>query len=148
MQLDWPSWMKDDVWQFIIAGISIPVIGIIVAIILALRSKRPSKVSSIDGDDNIQVINSPGTVINKTKAEKLDTRYDQLTQEIQKEMNVKTEREIEEILKTINGYATAYDYTKAINFYDENRNVLDANKDKFEKIIKQIEILISEAKNG
>lgn len=79
--------------------------------------------------------------------ETLDRRYYQNTKRIQQEIGAKTEREIEEILKTINDHVTVYDYTKAINFYEENRNMLDAHKDKYKELIKQIEMVISEAKN-
>ncbi len=63
--MDWPSWMQDDVLQWL-TGIAIAVIGIIVSVVLALRSKRSSKGPSIDGENNIQINDSPGATVIKT----------------------------------------------------------------------------------
>ena len=60
--MNWPDWMEDNVWQWL-TGIIIAIIGIIVPIVLALRSKRSSKVSTIKGDGNIQVVDSSEVTI-------------------------------------------------------------------------------------
>ena len=150
--MNWPNWMEDHVWQWLTC-ISISVIGIIVAIVLALRSKHSSTTQSIAGDGNVQVINSPGAIINNVNLEKLSTQEIQLAREIQHDENTKTksecsQREIEEIYNSIYNHVTSLDYTKAINYYANNRDLLDANKVKHKELIKQIEILISEAEDG
>ena len=149
MQLDWPVWMEDNVWQWLII-IAIGIIGIIVPIVLKLRSKRPSKVTRIDGDDNIQVINSPGATINKVSQIKDGNSDYRLVQELQKGIENRREcsqREIEVIHSSIFSHVTSYEYTKAINEYENNRKVLDAHKDKYKELIVQIEELILEARN-
>jgi hypothetical protein len=165
--LNWPNWMEDNVWQFLIAGITIPVIGIIVAIVLTLRSKRSSTTQSkagdgnvqvinspqiIAGDGNVQVINSPGAIIYNVNLEKLNTQDIQLAREIQQDGNTKTKsecslREIEEIYNVIYNYVTSLDYSKALKYYGKIRGVLDANKIQHKEPIKKIEILISEAED-
>lgn len=84
--------------------------------------------------------------------EKQDSRDYKFSKGIQQEIEAKperewSEREIEEIYNIIYSHVTSLDYTKAINVYEENLNVLDAHKDKYKESIRQIEILISEAKN-
>lgn len=167
--MNWPNWMEDDVWKFLIAGIGIPFIGIIIAIVLALRSKRSSTTQSIAGDGNsqvvnsptqsiagngnVQVINSPGAIINNVNLEKLSTQDIQLAREIQHDENTKTKsecslREIEEIYNVIYNYVTSLDYSKALKYYGKIRGVLDANKVQHKEPIKKIERLISEAEDG
>ncbi|KHE91406.1 MAG: hypothetical protein K8F52_01835 [Candidatus Scalindua rubra] len=56
--MNWPNWMEDYVWQWLTV-VAIGIISIIVTIVLALRSKYSSQRPNINGDDNIQVTNSP-----------------------------------------------------------------------------------------
>lgn len=84
--------------------------------------------------------------------EKYDNPDYQPAQALQQEMEAETKREyskgeIEEIHSIIFDYVTSLDYIKAIDFYERNRNVIDAHRDKYKEPIKQIEMLISEAKN-
>lgn len=84
--------------------------------------------------------------------EKYDNRDYQFTKEIQQVIEAKPKREcskeeIENILNIIYNHVNSLDYPKAINVYEENRNVLDTHKNKYAELIKQIEILISETKN-
>ena len=149
--MNWPRWMEDDVLQWLIV-ISIAIITIIVSIVLKFWTKHSSKVSSINGDDNIQVINSPGTIINKVNQIKHDHSDYQLVLDLKQEMKAKTnrecsQREIEGIYSSIYNHVTSLDYAKAIKAYEDNRDMLDFHKDKYKELIEQIEILISEAKN-
>lgn len=56
--------MKDHVWQWL-TGIILGIIGIIVSIVLFFFSSAtpPTQISSITGEDNVQIVDSPGTKI-------------------------------------------------------------------------------------
>ncbi|GAX60671.1 Ser/Thr phosphatase family protein [Candidatus Scalindua japonica] len=77
----------------------------------------------------------------------------QPAREVQQGIEAEAEREhslkeIEEIHKTIFDHITSLDNTKAIDHYEKNLNVIDAHRDKYKETIKQIELLILEAKDG
>lgn len=84
--------------------------------------------------------------------EKYDNRDYELTKEIQQEIEAKprkeySKKEIEEIYNNIRDHVNKLDYPKAIDVYNENQDVLDTYKEKYKELIKNIEILIFEAKN-
>ena len=54
--------MKDKVWQWLTV-IILTFIGIIVGVVLALWPSPPVQVTSISGDKNVQVVDSPGTTV-------------------------------------------------------------------------------------
>jgi len=78
--LNCPNWMKDNVWQWL-TGITLGIIGIIVSIVLAFWPSPPSQGPSIKGDDNVQIVGSPGAKvsINEIDPEKLASKiYEKL----------------------------------------------------------------------
>ncbi|MGR3173480.1 MAG: tetratricopeptide repeat protein, partial [Candidatus Scalindua sp.] len=78
--MNWPNWMKDKVWQWMTV-IILAFIGIIVSIVLFLFSSTTPPIPSITGDDNVQIIGSPGTTvsINKIDSEELASKiYEKL----------------------------------------------------------------------
>ncbi len=59
--MNWPDWMKNNVWQWLI-GIILGVIGIVVGV-LTFWSGTPAQVTSINDNKNVQVVGSPGTTV-------------------------------------------------------------------------------------
>ncbi|MCP4253426.1 MAG: tetratricopeptide repeat protein [Candidatus Scalindua sp.] len=61
--MNWPGWMKDNVWQWL-TGLSIGIIGIIVSVVLFIFSSStpPAQEAIIIGDNNIQVTGSNVTI--------------------------------------------------------------------------------------
>jgi tetratricopeptide (TPR) repeat protein len=54
--------MKDNVWQWL-TSIILGIIVIIVSIVLAFWPSPPTQVSSITGDGNVQIVDSPGATV-------------------------------------------------------------------------------------
>ena len=84
--------------------------------------------------------------------EKLARKDYKFTKRIQQEIEAKAEREyshaeIEEIYNIILRYVNSMDYPEAIKVYEDNQDVLDSHKDKYEDLILQIETLIDECKD-
>ena len=69
--MSWPNWMKDNVWQWL-TGISVSVIGVIVGVVLALWPSSPVQVTSINGNKNIQVADSPGATVMQNITKEVD----------------------------------------------------------------------------
>jgi tetratricopeptide (TPR) repeat protein len=83
--LNWPNWMKDHVWQWL-TGIILGIIGITVSIVLFFfSSTTPStQVSSITGDDNVQIVDSPGAIVSTNKIDP-----EELASKIYEKLNAK-----------------------------------------------------------
>lgn len=83
--MNWPNWMKDYVWQWL-TGIILAIIGIIVSIVLFCfsSSNPPAQVSTITGDGNLQIVDSPGTTVS---IKKIDS--EELASKIYEKLNAK-----------------------------------------------------------
>ena len=75
-----PSCVKNNTWQWII-GTIIAIAAITVPLVLTRPSDPPHKISTIDGDDNIQVVDSPGAKIIKTGTSPEDRQRQETTLE-------------------------------------------------------------------
>ncbi len=121
--MSWPNLMKDNVWQWL-TGISVSIIGIIVGVVLALWPSPPSKVSTINGDGNFQVIDSSEvTIITKETDPEAMAKQDTILQNI--EENKHTLKRIQESLNAKN--------------IEANPQLVNELKDKIKSLEKELE---------
>ena len=111
-----PSWIKNNTWQWII-GTIIAIAAITVPLVLTRPSDPPHKISTIDGDDNIQVVDSPGAKIIKTGTSPEDRQRQETTLE-----------NTEQIIRLLEEKG-----------YDANPQFVSELKDKIQKLEKELE---------
>ncbi len=122
--MNWPNWMADNVWQWLI-WIAIGVIGIIVSAVLALRSKRPSRVSSIETENTekiIRLLEEKGYDANPQLVSELQGKIEKLEKELEERTRTTEDERAEEALIASN----AGNYEKARELYGRLRKVKEA----------------------